>query len=164
MMWYTTKRYLHLLFWFWGPVLAAIIVMYFASDQPKYSPPDENMTVYFSGAMPVFSGILEVLIKKSGHVLAFGVLAILAMRALIAGGMCAQQAGYVAVVLTVGYALFDEFHQSFTPGRSPSGLDIGLDFVGAALFTLIARRSYPEHADTLPESPPPHEPDQGQLW
>lgn len=149
-MWYITKKYLYLLVWFWGPVLAALAVMFIASHQPKLPAPSENMTVYFSGAMPIFSGLLDVVIKKSAHVLAFGVLALLIMRALIASGQDARRASLIAIIVTVSWACLDELHQSFIPGRHPSGLDVGLDYVGAALFTLLARRSYARHGDPLP--------------
>ncbi len=48
----------------------------------------------------------------------------------------------LAAVMT--YALFDEFHQRFVPGRTSSLGDIGLDLLGAALALLflyaLARR------------------------
>jgi VanZ family protein len=38
--------------------------------------------------------------------------------------------------LTAAYAATDEFHQSFTAGRHPSPVDVGIDSVGALLFLL----------------------------
>ena len=44
---------------------------------------------------------------------------------------------YVLVALfLVTFSLFDEWHQSFVPGRFPSALDVGLDFF--AILTVSA--------------------------
>ena len=40
------------------------------------------------------------------------------------------------MVLSAGYGVTDELHQSFVPGRVPSWLDIGYDTLGA-LFGLV---------------------------
>ncbi len=143
-MWYITRRYIHLAVLSWGPVLGAMLVMFLASAQPKYGQPatTESVTVYFSGAMPIFPGLWELLIKKSAHVIAYGMLALLSMRALIAWQRPLREAGYLAIVCAVSYALLDEVHQAFVPGRHMSGLDVGLDFIGAALFALAVRRYY----------------------
>jgi hypothetical protein len=45
-----------------------------------------------------------------------------------------------AWVLAVLYAISDEIHQSFTPGRSASAVDVMTDALGAALALLILRR------------------------
>ncbi len=142
-MWYITRRRIYRTLIAWGPVLAAMIVMFIASAQPKYGPPDDQTTaIYFSGVVPVFPGFLETLIKKGAHVVAFGGLALLALRALILGEMNVRQAGYLAIVIAVGYAMLDELHQASTPGRTASGIDIGLDFIGATLAVLLARRYF----------------------
>ncbi len=134
-MWYITRRYIHLALWSWGPPLAAMAAMFLASAQPKYGPPGQAAFVYFSGAMPVFPGVWDALIKKSGHVLAFGVLALLNLRALLAWRCSLRRAVCLALLLTLGYAFLDEIHQAFVPGRHPSLLDVGLDSIGAVLFT-----------------------------
>lgn len=44
-----------------------------------------------------------------------------------------RKAACLAVVVCLGYAVSDEFHQSFVPGRDVSALDIVADMVGASL-------------------------------
>jgi VanZ family protein len=39
---------------------------------------------------------------------------------------------FLAWCLAAGYGLLDEYHQSFVPGRYPSGADILMDAAGAA--------------------------------
>ncbi|WP_323741789.1 VanZ family protein [Salinibacillus xinjiangensis] len=46
----------------------------------------------------------------------------------------------ISIVLTICYAAFDEFHQGFTPNRTPYAGDVVIDTVGAlfgAIFSLI---------------------------
>jgi hypothetical protein len=40
---------------------------------------------------------------------------------------------FLAFILTVGYGIFDEWHQSFTPYRTSSFSDVMLDITGAIL-------------------------------
>ena len=49
-------------------------------------------------------------------------------------------AAAISLAFTVAYAASDEFHQSFTAGRHPSLVDVGIDSVGAliALLALVA--------------------------
>ena len=50
----------------------------------------------------------------------------------------------LAWVLTVLYAVSDEYHQTFVPGRNGNALDVLIDASGAALAALalwLARRS-----------------------
>ena len=154
-MWYITRRVLKHLALTWGPVLGAMLVMFLASAQPKYGPPidADPLHIYFSGVLPVFPGFWEFAIKKSAHVVAYGVLAALILRALVAwlpvlrGWLSLRCASLLAVGLTLGYALLDELHQSFVPGRHASLADIGLDLLGASVFTVIMWRWYTVHSD-----------------
>lgn len=146
-MHHLTRSQVRAVLWRWGPPLAVMALLFVTSAQPKYGPPDPDATVYFSGLIPIFAGLLDVVVKKGAHFLVYGLLGLLLMRALVAEGMDARRASYLAIALAAGYALTDEFHQAFVPGRTVSGIDIGLDLAGAAAFTLIARRSrYPRSA------------------
>jgi VanZ family protein len=138
-MWYITRAYIIKAAQSWGLVLAVLSVMFVASAQPKPDvSPDAPLTIYFSGLMPIFPGWWEILIKKGGHVIAYGLLAVLTMRAGLMWDVTQRRAAMVGVVLAIGYAVLDEFHQSFVPGRHPSATDIGLDLIGAVLFVLAA--------------------------
>jgi VanZ family protein len=75
---------------------------------------------------------VDFVVRKAGHMAVFGVLAVLIWR-----GLASSEVRHAMVwswVLTVGYAASDELHQSFTAGRHPSPLDVGIDSVGALLF------------------------------
>ena len=131
--------------WTWGPSLAMMAALFAASAQPKYDPPDgDTARMYFSGWTPIFPGLWDTFVKKGAHVLVYGILALLNLRALTLSGMRLRQTAYFAIALTAGYALLDELHQAFVPGRHASVLDIGFDCIGALLFmyaaTYVARR------------------------
>jgi VanZ family protein len=81
---------------------------------------------------------LDFVVRKAGHMGAFGVLAVLLWRALASSAV--RHALVWSWVLTVVYAASDEFHQLFTAGRHGSPLDVGIDSVGAliALVALVA--------------------------
>ena len=77
---------------------------------------------------------LDFVVRKAGHMFVFGVLAVLLWRALASSAV--RRAMVWSWVLTVAYAASDEFHQSFTAGRHPSPVDVGIDSFGALLFLL----------------------------
>ena len=93
---------------------------------------------------------LDFVVRKAGHMAVFGVLAVLVWRALASSAV--RRAMVWSWVLTFVYAASDEFHQSFTSGRHPSPVDVGIDSVGAliALLTLtLWLRSWRARARTL---------------
>ncbi len=67
----------------------------------------------------------HMLIRKSAHFTEYGVLFWLLIR-----GPMAERP-YMALMLCVAYALTDEGHQVFVPGRSASLYDVALDSSGA---------------------------------
>ena len=92
-------------------------------------------------ASPVSLGLVHHYVRKTAHLLEFGMLAILWYRALTVGGR-AWTARVAATVLavSVSVAVLDELHQTLVPGRTASARDVGWDSLGAAL-ALGARRA-----------------------
>ena len=79
-------------------------------------------------------------LDKLCHATAYGVLAATVIFAMLPWSR--HQEGRMAfgiLIFCLLYGLSDEFHQSFIPGRFPSGMDIVADGLGAAL-VLIAWR------------------------
>jgi len=78
-----------------------------------------------STELPHF-GAFDFSVKKLGHALGYGLLAVSYLR-----GMDGKRP-WLAWLIAVLYAVTDEFHQSFTPGRTPSPVDVLLfDNLGA---------------------------------
>jgi VanZ family protein len=74
---------------------------------------------------------LDFILRKAGHMAAFGILTVLLWRALTLAAV--RRAMAWSLLLTVSYAASDEFHQSFTAGRHASPVDVGIDSAGAAI-------------------------------
>jgi hypothetical protein len=75
----------------------------------------------------------DFILKKTAHVVEYGILTMLGYRALVNSGISMKRAAMVAVLLSMVYGLSDEYHQSFTPGREPKLRDVGFDTIGALL-------------------------------
>jgi VanZ family protein len=72
-----------------------------------------------SAELPYFAWA-DRLVKKGGHMIGYAILAFLYWRALD----FREKKVWLAWFLAVLYAMSDEFHQSFVPGRYPSVLDV----------------------------------------
>lgn len=79
---------------------------------------------------------LDFVVGKLGHMAIFGVLALLLWRAL-AGTTTLRRPWAWALALTVPYAITDELHQAFVPGRNASLRDVGIDAAGALIAVAI---------------------------
>jgi len=82
----------------------------------------------------------DFLIKKSAHLIEYGILAILLYRALLNYDVNTNKALFFAILIAGLYGVSDEFHQSFTPGREPAVRDVIIDMVGATIGVIIWKR------------------------
>jgi len=103
----------------WLPPLALMAAIFAVSAQPSLPHVPKDW--------------LDLLLKKLGHASAYGLLAWLYLRALRGNTSAAGRLRLLSLVLAVIYAVTDEVHQSFVPGRHPSPLDVLIDGAGAAL-------------------------------
>ena len=103
----------------WIPALALMMIIFGFSSIP-------------SREMPNF-GVLDLIVKKGGHILGYSLLAL----ANWVGFRFNGRRWWLALLLTVVYAILDEFHQSFVPGRHPSWVDALVIDGGAASLTLF---------------------------
>ena len=94
----------------------------------------------------------DIILKKTGHMLLYSILAILWWRALMTTRIEAAQAFYVAFLITTAYAIIDEIHQTYVPGRHGRPLDVLIDVVGATL-ALTYQKWRIERAEKVEESP-----------
>ena len=70
------------------------------------------------------------ILRKTAHATEYAILCVLAYRAFQLK-MEEKKALFYAFLGSVVYAMTDEFHQSFIPGRGPSWRDVGIDSLGA---------------------------------
>jgi VanZ family protein len=114
----------HSLFRYWLPPVLWMGVIFILSAQPTLP--------HHPGAL------LDLVLKKAGHMMGYGILAFLLWRAFSQGrGALSRSALVAAFVVSVLYAASDEYHQSFVPGRNGTPVDVGLDAVGALVALLV---------------------------
>jgi VanZ family protein len=130
----------------WLLVMAWMGFIFYLSHQPDLpSPP---------------SGILNLLLKKAGHISVYAGLTALMWHALAREGVPRPWRFGLSLLFATLYGLSDEYHQSFIPGRNGRLTDVGIDALGAMLALILLRRlgarNWPTHH--LDQSPPPGEP------
>jgi hypothetical protein len=121
--------------------------------------------IFFLSAQPELpsakSNLLDVIFKKAGHTVAYGVLMFLTLRAL-SGSERELQPRHnhpersaaqsrddsrniesvkrlftIAFLIVIVYAVSDEIHQSFVPNRTSRPMDIVFDMLGACAGTVL---------------------------
>ena len=103
------------------PPLALMVVIFLLSAQPDLS----------TGL-----GFWDLVLRKLGHAGVFGALTLLWFRAL---RPFTPRALLAAVVISVLYAISDEYHQTFVSGRHGSPVDVAIDAVGVGIAVLVIR-------------------------
>lgn len=73
----------------------------------------------------------EFFIRKAAHFSEYFILALCVMLPLYVYKVKGRKKGIIAVIFCAIYACLDEFHQSFTAGRSPQFRDVIIDSLGA---------------------------------
>ncbi|HSB02299.1 MAG TPA: VanZ family protein [Anaerolineales bacterium] len=107
----------------WGPAVLMMAVIFIFSSRSSADLPDFGTWDYF--------------VKKGAHMLGYGLLALAYWRGLD----FERSKRWVAWGLAICYAITDEIHQSFVPGRHPSLVDVFLfDNLGAILALILLGR------------------------
>ena len=104
----------------WLPVLAWMGVIFYFSSIPDLRSPFE----------------WDLLYRKLAHAAEYLVLAVLSARALRGSGLSRAACLVLGFLIAAGYAVTDEYHQSFVPGRTASTRDVLIDSTGALLGAL----------------------------
>jgi len=78
----------------------------------------------------------DYILKKTAHMVEYGIFYFLMIRAL---GERTKRNYLIAFLVCVVYAISDEIHQSFTPGRHPKPTDVGYDSLGMVVVYLKSR-------------------------
>ena len=122
----------------WLPVVLWMAVIFYLSAQPELPHHPE--------------ALIDLVIKKLGHMAEYAILAALAVWSLRRGTPSTEARAFLwALLLAASYAVTDEMHQYFVPGRNPQPLDVGFDVLGACLGLLfiskimLAAKGLPTH-------------------
>jgi VanZ family protein len=114
----------------WLPPLAFMAAIFYFSAQPS---------------LELGLGTFEFVGRKLVHLAEYALLCLLWWRA-FAPGLGSRQAALVAFLLTSGYAVTDELHQTFVEGRHGTPVDWAIDSAGAGLMALGLRSRFPSKA------------------
>ena len=95
----------------------------------------------FPNTTPETLLVIHVITRKAAHFTEYAILAFLAARAFRTSPRpaLANRWFIAALALIVGYALLDEYHQSFVPSRTASIYDSMVDMAGGLTALLIIR-------------------------
>ena len=111
------------------PILWMALIFHFSSGRVFVASP-----VYWQ----------DFTVKKTGHVLLFGFLAILTYRGLRGEGVSRKKAAIWAIIFATFYGGTDEFHQMFTQGREARVRDVFIDGAGAFIATFLTYQILPK--------------------
>ncbi len=100
----------------WGPAILVMIAIFRFSALPSDEIPQ--------------LGSADTLLKKLGHMTGYALLSLSLIRGL---GKWNRREILLALLFCFLYAITDEFHQRFVPGRSGRFLDVLIDTSGALL-------------------------------
>ena len=108
----------------------------------------EQKTISTPNEDKVDINILNLTVRKATHVLVFGILALLFYKSFEP----VRYSFLLAWFLTILYAITDEYHQSFMPGRVAAYMDVIYDSFGAllALIMIVAVKNYNELSSKNP--------------
>lgn len=138
----------------WGPVVIwATIIFWFSTESFAASETSRFLGPTLSWLFPDLSpdrfATIHISIRKLGHWSEYFIFALLVFRALPHGPVGSR--GAYATAISLLYAISDELHQAFVPGRTASFNDVLLDLFGAvcAIFWLTLQKRLRNKLDKL---------------
>jgi len=100
--------------------------------------------IFFLSHQPDLSSglpkIWDFFLAKSAHILEYAILTFLLIRVFREYQLSQRKVLILAIILAIGYALADEYHQSFILGRESSFRDVGIDSLGILLTAWLNRK------------------------
>jgi len=159
------KQKLHLIL-SWSAVIVWMLVIFTLSAQPGEESTHlsdkvaeiilKRTNIVFSQdtditAATAFVKSLKYLLRKCAHLGEYFILGILVMNAVRASKVPMFKAIVLSALICVLYAVSDEMHQYFVPGREAQVTDVLIDGMGAlagiGLRPLIKRRNSPSYVE-----------------
>ena len=112
-------------FWLAAAVLWCIDIFIATGSTSSTGGHTQFIIQQYLGLSPSQAATLNVVFRKSVHLGAFGLLAVLLYKGL------EKNKFLLAWFFTTFYAATDELHQFYVPNRTASIFDVGLDSIGA---------------------------------
>lgn len=120
---------------YWLPVVAWGLVIFLFSANPTAS----TSQIHWQ----------DFIVKKTAHIVEYAIFFTLLYRAFLNSGFPKSRSSFLALAIAIAYAMSDEFHQSFTPGREPTIRDVIFDTIGACLANYTIWKLLPMAPKTL---------------
>ncbi len=127
----------------WPAVLWAVLISGFSTGAFTSEHTSRFIVPFLHWLMPQASQerleFIHHIIRKCGHLTEYFILSFLILRGFRAGqrGMHLRWA-LLTVLLILGYAALDEYHQSFVPGRTAAVSDVLIDTCGGIVAQIAA--------------------------
>ena len=120
----------------WAPVVAWAALIFVASTSWFAGPHTESIILpvlawLFPRADPHTLATMHAIIRKLAHFTEYLILSVLISRAMRDARGWRLEHAILAVALATVYAVSDEVHQRFVPGRTAAAGDVGIDALGA---------------------------------
>lgn len=116
---------------YWLPVILWALVIFVFSSCPTRSASEIHWK--------------DFVVKKTAHMVEYGILCLATYRALISEGIKRRKAGSYSIIFSILYGFTDEYHQSFTPGRMPRSYDVLFDTIGAVFAIYFVWKLLPRY-------------------
>jgi VanZ family protein len=122
----------------WWPVISWMVIIFLLSSRQRIQVSDEQVINFF--------------VFKTLHVVEYMALFLLTVRALRMSYSSASMLTwcFIAYMITVSHAGFDELHQTFVLTREGHPRDVIIDTIGAVLAWILTARLYPR-AQMIPD-------------
>ena len=119
----------------WLPAIVVAAIIFALSAQPH---------------LHVTEGALDLVLRKCAHLTVYALLAMACVRGLAHHGLGRRAQLLGAGAIALAYAISDEFHQTFVPGRSGAPRDVAIDLIGIAAGLLLLSRNVRLRARVAP--------------
>ena len=148
---YLYHRGVHPKYWL-PPLLWMAVIVGFSTDAGSESHTEHWLLPILRElapwATPALLEALHWLVRKSAHLSEYAILAALWLRAFVRGrNLSPRTAGFLALAISVAWAILDELHQSFVPSRTASLADVLVDSAGALIALTVAHVGWRQAVD-----------------
>ncbi|KYD11305.1 VanZ family protein [Saccharococcus caldoxylosilyticus] len=124
----------------WIPVIVWCMIIYCFSEFSLFTGENTKLILDmilsylpFGGGKEEGPSLLNFIVRKLAHLTEYGILAVLVWRAL-----SPKRTAYAgAWLFATLYAMTDEWHQSFEPGRTATPKDVAIDSCGALIALMV---------------------------
>ena len=130
-------------FWRYGPLLLWALLIFIGSGNVLSAAHTSILLRAVRWLIPAISdqslALIHFLVRKAGHLTEYAIFAAFAARAFRTSShdLVHRHWFWFSFLLAIGYALSDEFHQSFVPARTASIYDCMIDSCGALIGLFI---------------------------